>query len=480
MSGQASFPPPLPSHYNFTFNAPLGPQGTPSNSSETMNPNTYSGVITTPSRTSEAVRLPPLRDMATFDTSLWREPGGTSTSEPVNRRESPPASPAPRPASSSPDRRLAGNGVTGSSSTDVAPLVLRPGFVDALAKDFGLDRHYSVKLHAFVGLGSSEPALSRPDLATRTYTLAAIFALINTCKRSQSASQDTGVDDLPGLFNDLKIRLEDTFNLTKEQRENIRAITQDMIYQANRVTFKALADDVEKHLRGDQAMLRLTNIFGSPFREKILSTHLKRVASSVRNAFRQDIRDSISGDKKCSLKDFTFQSAVKYKRGGPGDRLDVGYTIHNRRFALDNPELLNIDESEDGNDSSSTPPAADSTTGPARKKRKTTAGGRVPRGEDFWSRVDRHLASYVISYGRNLASVQWKGFIDDIIRRDESNFPHAVEPWLVNDSTEPAGRVTTSTAAQHVTHERLQADPGPSSGTALRPGRNDLLHLLSA
>jgi hypothetical protein len=41
------------------------------------------------------------------------------------------------------------------------------------------------------------------------------------------------------------------------------------------------------------------------------------------------IRDSIHGAKACSLADFTYRSAVKFKCGGPGEHLDNGFTVHN-------------------------------------------------------------------------------------------------------------------------------------------------------
>ncbi len=47
---------------------------------------------------------------------------------------------------------------------------------------------------------------------------------------------------------------------------------------------------LQKHLAKEQNMLRMNNIFGSPHREKVLVSLLKRQCSSVRNAFRQDVR----------------------------------------------------------------------------------------------------------------------------------------------------------------------------------------------
>ena len=59
--------------------------------------------------------------------------------------------------------------------------------------------------------------LSVADLATRVYILAAIFAQSVERKRAAAAAASR-LEDLPALFNDLKIRLEDSFILTAQQK----------------------------------------------------------------------------------------------------------------------------------------------------------------------------------------------------------------------------------------------------------------------
>ena len=59
--------------------------------------------------------------------------------------------------------------------------------------------------------------LSQADLATRAYVFAAIVSLLDDIKQVFTGTR-TNLDDLPGLFNDMKIRLEDSFIITTEQR----------------------------------------------------------------------------------------------------------------------------------------------------------------------------------------------------------------------------------------------------------------------
>ncbi|KAI0670255.1 hypothetical protein C8Q78DRAFT_1035408 [Trametes maxima] len=325
-------------------------------------------------------------------------------------------------------------------------------------------------------LGSSDPPLSRSDLATRTYMLATIYWSHSERERQALASKNE-VKDLPGLFTDLRIRLEDGFQLTKEQKENIRCITQDLIYKPTQFTFKALFIEVDKSIRDNKEQLNMTNIFFTPAREKVLTSHIRKTCSSVRNGFRQDVRDSVMGEKIRSLQEFTFQIAFKYKRGGPGERLDIGYTIHNallRRFALDNPQSLNYEEDEDGNIIESSP---DNRAGSSRKKRKTTASGRVPQGQDFWSKVDKYFQDHIKEKGRNLTAPAWKSLVDDVIRRDEQSFP---PPGSMAGTARSQPAETTWAAPDNAGPQTTYSPASTTDSSGPRARRYDLISILQS
>jgi hypothetical protein len=63
-------------------------------------------------------------------------------------------------------------------------------------------------------MGSLDGTLGQSDMLTWLYLLAALYSDAANRRR---AAQEQGVADLKGLFNDLKIRLEGKFELTKEQ-----------------------------------------------------------------------------------------------------------------------------------------------------------------------------------------------------------------------------------------------------------------------
>ncbi|KAJ3757832.1 hypothetical protein EV360DRAFT_83653 [Lentinula raphanica] len=161
----------------------------------------------------------------------------------------------------------------------------------------------------------------------------------------------------------------------------------------------------------------MTNIFDLPGREKRLQSVVKKIASSVRNAFRQDLRDSITGSEIKSLKTFTFDAAVKYKRGGPGEKADPALAIHNailRRLAFENKALLGIEEAE-------TEDSPEPEEGPRRKKHKT-GGGRIAKANHFWGRVDFFFEKEIVSRGADLNDAGWKSYVEETLQWDTSTF----------------------------------------------------------
>ncbi|KAF7964753.1 hypothetical protein HWV62_3264 [Athelia sp. TMB] len=306
--------------------------------------------------------------------------------------------------------------------------LIEPVVIDKLAKDFKLESPFDSNLHAFVTLGEMDGTLSKSDLATRLYTLAAFYCEISERKR---ASRDQDVTDLKGIFADLKIRLETTFELTKDQKTNIRRVANDLIYHPQRTAFRSLNVDVLKYAREHAEILRLSNIFGNPAREQTLASHLKRIASSVRNAFRQEIRDSLVNPKtKCSLANFTYRAAVKFRQGQFEESMGIEYTIHNvilRRFGLDHLSLLNrseaveVPEASEGRDEGDVD-VEDPGSGPQQKRKRTDKVGRIPHGEDFWGQVDSYFVEMVGKLGRNLAGAGWKDTVNEMIRHDNAIF----------------------------------------------------------
>ncbi|KAJ7688024.1 hypothetical protein B0H17DRAFT_1201703 [Mycena rosella] len=308
----------------------------------------------------------------------------------------------------------------------IPQLVLSPLFVDNLAKDFGLTAVQRNHVHTCAQLGSVNEGLTKADLSTRLFMLAVCYSESNEMRR---AAERNNTENLAQLLEDLRVRLDDGYTFTRDQMRSIRSQAQDSIYEPTRTSFMSMHNDVLQKLRDNKGPTKLSNVFGNPSREKALASLVKKTCSSVRNSLRQDIRNSICGDTPSTLSTFTYTSASKFKRGGPGLSLDIGYTIHNahlRRFAIENPSIIGVEdvvEDEDSNDDPGSSPA------PASKKRKLNtaahAGGRIPKGKDFWSQVDAFFATKIHEFGsKNLQSPGWKEYNSETIRRDEQRFPN--------------------------------------------------------
>ncbi|KAJ3738265.1 hypothetical protein EV360DRAFT_90635 [Lentinula raphanica] len=323
--------------------------------------------------------------------------------------------------------------------------------VDRLANDFKLDSRHRANLHAFVRIGSANPPLTRTEIATKLYALASGYAFEEEFIRRDEA-RIKGNGDLQDVFADLKIRLEDTFEITPEQRTTIRCVAQDMIFEKNRTSFCHLFVEVMGDLRRKKTTLKMTNIFDLPGREKRLQSAVKKITSSVRNAFRQDIRDSITGSETKSLKTFTFDAAVKYKRGGPGEKADPALAIHNailRRLAFENKALLGIEEAE-------TEDSAEPEEGPRRKKQKA-GGGRIAKVNHFWGRVDLFFEKELTARGTDLNGTGWKSYVEDTLQWDTSTFPDDDGLEITNGDSVQSAFMDTESGTPVAVPSRAQA-----------------------
>ncbi|KAF8180487.1 hypothetical protein K438DRAFT_1976680 [Mycena galopus ATCC 62051] len=310
-----------------------------------------------------------------------------------------PASQSPPPSNNpSPDVSQAP-----TSSPAIPPL-----YLDNLAREFGLGDRDRMKLRGLVQV-TSAVGLSQGQLFGPLYILAVVLS--EAAERRRQAQENTFAGDLRAMMRDLQIRLDDGFALTAPQK--------DVIHEATRTVFTTMHVDVLVILKDKMKELDLDNIFGVPIREKKLAAALKRACSSVRNAFRQDIRDSIDPASFIVLEKFTYSLASKYKQGGVVGELSDLFTIHAallRRFAFDHPDLLWVDEVADGDSEMSPSPPA--------KKRKAAQkqGDRIPAGQDFWGMVDVYFKREIANRGRSFKDVRWKPYIDQILADDTSKF----------------------------------------------------------
>ncbi|KAJ7124729.1 hypothetical protein C8R43DRAFT_1135417 [Mycena crocata] len=303
--------------------------------------------------------------------------------------------------------------------------IISPILVDKIARDFQLEPKQHQNLRLFVQFGSLGMGLSLPDLATRLFMLASQYGEAAERHRAENAEAKERMD-WRAMWRDLKIRLEETFCFTREQKKNIRGVVQDTIYEGTRTKFLTMHVDVLVALEKRKELLSLDNIYGVPGREKSLSQMTKRQCSSVRNGWRADVISSIDPKNFIPLADFVFASATKYKAGGPGEELPQIYTVHAvllRRFVFDNPSLKGLPVEEEEPDSDVEYDQAELMR-PKKRQKKAPArrGGKIARGDNLWGRMDEWFRKEVESRGMNLTSPKWKTYVDQLIVDDGTQF----------------------------------------------------------
>jgi hypothetical protein len=96
---------------------------------------------------------------------------------------------------------------------------------------------------------------------------------------------------------------------------------------------------------------------------------------------------------------------------------ETAHDILQRRFAYENPELLDRGEDDEEQTPATSPSpdesiddpmssASSAASEPARKKRKR--GGRTMRGQDFWSQVEKWFEARQKQWGDSWGTPGWK------------------------------------------------------------------------
>ncbi|KIM38461.1 hypothetical protein M413DRAFT_30013 [Hebeloma cylindrosporum] len=349
-------------------------------------------------------------------------------------------------------------------------------FIDSLAQRFHLTMQQTSDLHGLYQLAMSLPGgLGRADVMTRIYALACHYGseqrLIYAVQVSEGLQ--SGVGDLRGLFQELSIRLKDTFQLTREQKLTIRRLSQDFIYKSSRTAFKVLYLDVEKKLRAKPELHGMDNIFGQLARESKLTSEAKRIASNVRNTFRQDIRDGIIGKKRSSVEQFTIDCCVRYRQGIKSGQFEQGYLVHNvllRRVAWENKAVLGVDEDSTSEDENSENAHSDGNS-PPKKRKRTAAKGRVGDGEDFWSKVDKWFKEKIELWGSDFKGEEWKRFIDESLTLDNERHTGSEAKKL---RSSPVNNFTAASTSALPPPPQAQAQIFPSAGLSFTDGSSQV------
>ncbi|KAJ3859569.1 hypothetical protein EV359DRAFT_68046, partial [Lentinula novae-zelandiae] len=150
------------------------------------------------------------------------------------------------------------------------------------------------------------------------------------------------------------------------------------------------------------------------------------------------LRDSVQ--KGTDAATFTHNMNKIYIRmAGPNynARLLLLRNVVLRRFIFDNPHALWAEEDPNQDDpaldidypsaGSSPEVNGEPTTSPPPPKKRRTVGGRVAKGQDFWSLVDAWFISKQ-ELGKKLTDPAWKKLLEEYVQFDEDGFQKRPQP----------------------------------------------------
>ncbi|KIK72994.1 hypothetical protein PAXRUDRAFT_73967, partial [Paxillus rubicundulus Ve08.2h10] len=78
-------------------------------------------------------------------------------------------------------------------------------------------------------------------------------------------------------------QLSDVFQLSKDQKSQVRILVKDFIVQPGRMKYMSMHHNIEVHLKSHTEVLGFKNIFGNAVREQAMRSIVTKEASAARN-----------------------------------------------------------------------------------------------------------------------------------------------------------------------------------------------------
>ncbi|KAH9009159.1 hypothetical protein EDB84DRAFT_1571438 [Lactarius hengduanensis] len=344
--------------------------------------------------------------------------------------------------------------------------LISTAFIEAVAQSMGFsatDEDYRSSLHSIPKIA---PGMAKGHVQLAVYQTGLMYAILKECRAISEACRSDRA-----IMSDVHTRLEETFAFTPEQKVNIRLVSGELLLDPNRVRYTQMSIDVEIRIRERQRDLRFFHIFGNLARQRLLGTIIRRTCSSLRNAYREMLRDSVIGSNTLTLDDFVINLTNRFPSSLPSQvLLGRPFIVHVallRRFAMENPLILDrAGEDEFQEDDEETPSTSRSgsaqpdggpdedisrpssamsgTTSQRNGKKRKRTGNALPhlKGNDFWSMVEKWFASRMQQnrLGTSWTSPGWTKYIEETLRRDREKFKPIpiLNPFLA-DFDEVAG-----------------------------------------
>ncbi|KAJ8073540.1 hypothetical protein PM082_011816 [Marasmius tenuissimus] len=262
---------------------------------------------------------------------------------------------------------------------------------------------------------------------------------------NESKKNDKELGGFQAVLKEMNSTLEKNFRFNSDQDADIRALLRYQVWDPYRLNHReGLEESVLKYIVKNADALGFAHVAKRPHRVLLLRKEIGEKARQVRNTLRQQVRDSVDIQKVVPLQTFVSQLGPKYVYPGAEGYTSNAVTLKMvmmRHFVVNNPDIVWADEE------SAHSPEADGE--PVQKRAKKTnntkaAGGRVVKGQDFWSLFDRFMNDKVKELGHKIAEPQWRSYIAELCEADRTQFPGRLTAGQAKDAKKR--KVTPSTA----------------------------------
>ncbi|KAI0754108.1 hypothetical protein C8Q80DRAFT_346356 [Daedaleopsis nitida] len=264
------------------------------------------------------------------------------------------------------------------------------------------------------------------DLKHRIWLQILLYNVLNKLD-----SVDRSTSRLEERVTQTEAQNREAWKLEPERKAIVRLHARDIIFDPSRTSFMDMNLDLLKLFESNRVKFGFEDIFDDEMRKTRFKAECKDKSSRARTALRSEIITSVFGRARTDLEHATWKIAEKFHIGGAGTTLSPDYQLLVallRRWCYDifakGNEHVSQDEfnkivaaqafiEEHKSDSSD----EEDETDAAVKSVKTAVDiqvvptvGKVPKGKDFWSLIDKEYARQIKERGANWLTDAWREY----------------------------------------------------------------------
>ncbi|KAF6758066.1 hypothetical protein DFP72DRAFT_1109477 [Ephemerocybe angulata] len=359
-----------------------------------------------------------------------------------------------------------------SETAAAASSTVSQPFIDQVALEFNISGAYRESLNNHAAKLSADLSLSNHDRLARIHHMAAVLGTHS--KLDDLLGRTRNIDRLADMIDHLQKQSRTaSVSLTKAQGLDIRKLAMyTAFHKDNYKIHGAITPAIMKIIKSSPEMYDLGEIYANGGLESQIAGLRKEVSRRASNAIhhmKEEIFKSIGEDSahRKTLEDFTWDAAMKWRKGGAGDNLDPKYTIKCvllRYFARNNTALQNgedpvEDEAEEASSSSSFEDSSPSDP----KRRRIVSGGAVvvtthegkqvalpkkPKVTSFWAIFGWWIRCLEVEHGPRFTTTNWKMYLNQLIHDDNTlynpkyqaptSYPNVGGSGMLNDQILPS------------------------------------------